>query len=61
MKLSRVPMYWTEVTVPDVLGGAETVAGQLGLGKRGVNVGWRRCRAWACACACAYVCRGLGG
>lgn len=36
-------MYWAGVTVPDVLGGAEMVAPQLGLGKCGVNVGWRTC------------------
>lgn len=41
MKLSGAPICWAGVAVPDVLGGAEVVAGPclLGLGKRVVNVG----------------------
>jgi hypothetical protein len=49
-------MYWAGATVPDVLGGAEMVARQLGLGKCGVKVGWRTCGAFGCACVCACVC-----
>lgn len=51
-------MSWAGVTVPDVWGGAETVAPQLGLGKRGVKVR-RRTRPCGCVRMCmrAYVCR----